>query len=252
MVDVPLRHNSGRKDPPVAPQRGRGLRAPRSRLRAPVLAAIAAGVLIAIGFGAKSALDSWQASAILSGLSADTAPVALSIAGEALSIPANAIRSANTRRGGAVERADLILHWPTMGGYTQERTAEFNSGAASLVYATIAPRTSPVDSTARLEAVYARFFVGKAFPGPAGLIGRQLAEDSGYRGEIVFFDPAAAEPFVARCPVEWTDEMPATCIRDFDIGQGLSLLYRFDGTLLAEWQALDAAMHVLTARYLGG
>lgn len=250
MADVPLRHTSGHSNPPAGTRPGRGLRPLRPRLRVRFVAATVVIAIVALGFGLKTALDSWQASAILSGLTEDPARVALSIAGESLSISANAMRAANARRGGAVEQVDLILHWPSMQGYAPELADEFNTGASSLMYATIAPRTSPVDSTARLETVYARFFVGKAFAGPAGLVGRQLAEDSGYRGEIVFFDPANRTPFVARCPVEWTDEMPATCIRDVDIGRGLSLLYRFDGTLLTEWAALDAAMRAFATRAL--
>ena len=86
--------------------------------------------------------------------------------------------------------------------------------------------------------------------GPAGLVGRRLGVDSGYSGEIIFFDPASQAPFVARCPTEPIADMAATCLRDVNVGKGLSLLYRFDKSLLADWRIIDDAMTKLAAGFV--
>ena len=221
-------------------------------MRPGVIAGTVVAVAIVLVVGLRSALDAWSDNVILSGRSADPTPVVFSIRSEPLSVPANMIRSAKARRGGAVERIDLAVHWPTLTGYSEALADAFGDGAATapIVYLTIMPREMPVDSTGRLETVYARFFVGKAEPGPNGLVGRQLAEDSGYGGEVVYFAPAEARPFVARCLVDPAPDVPATCLRDLNIGRGLSLHYRFNVSFLDDWAALDASMHKLAAGFL--
>ena len=57
---------------------------------------------------------------------------------------------------------------------------------------TITARTTELDASARLGPVYERFFEGPAIRGAAGLVGRALTPDSGYRGEVVYFTPSRA------------------------------------------------------------
>lgn len=208
------------------------------------IAALAIVAILAAGTAIRLALDAYRDRMALTGLTVDPMPVALAIAGERLSIPANTLRIAATRRGGPVERVDLALHWPTLSGYSIDLADDFAEDlpSAPIVFATIAPRESALDATDRLDALYAHFFAGKAVAGPSGLVGRHLTADSGYAGEIVYFAPGVPRPFVARCLAEATAEMPATCLRDINFGRGLSLLYRFNRDLLADWQALDKGL----------
>src|SRR2546429_523748 len=76
------------------------------------------------------------------------------------------------------------------------------SPEAPLVFVTITARATELDATARLASVYGRFFEGPATSGPAGLTGRALTPDSGYRGEVVYFTPNQQAPFVTRCLAE--------------------------------------------------
>ena len=66
---------------------------------------------------------------------------------------------------------------------------------------------------------------------------------------IVYFEPGGVAPFVARCLAKATPEVPATCIRDVNIGRGLSMLYRFDRVYLGDWQDLDAGCSELGSRF---
>jgi hypothetical protein len=217
-----------------------------------VIATVMVAVAVVLVVGARTAIDAWQDDAVRSAPTADPTPIELAIGDERLAIPANMIRSSKVRRGGKVERIDLAVHWPSMSGYTDELADAFRDGAPSapIVYATLSLRDGPVDSTGRLDTVYARFFEGTAVAGPSGLVGRQLSRESGYSGEIVFFDPGSRTPFVARCPVEALPDMPATCLRDINVGRNLSLLYRFDRGLMGDWRDLDEAMRSLASGIL--
>ena len=267
MVDVPLRHKrsaggqatapqsrpSG--DPTVIPTASRlrpGARTPRVLLRPIPMAIAAVIVVVVLIVGLRAAMNAYYESAVLSGFTADTTPVELVMAGEPLAIPANMIRSARTRRGGDTERVELAVHWPSLGGFSEDLAEVFRgeSGSSPVIYLSISAREMAADSTGRLADVYARFFVGPASPGPNGLVGRQLSDESGYGGEIIYFTPAEAYPFVARCIADPEAGVPATCLRDINVGGNLMLLYRFDRSLLAEWAELDAGMRGLATGIL--
>lgn len=237
MVDVPLRHRRAQRIPPPPPATPLWRR-PVVLLPGAILAILLAGVLF------KVAIETYRAHLTLTGLTADPTPVALLIGGEPLAVPANMLRFAETRAGGAVARADLALHWPDLDGYSEESADAFKDGSptAPVVYATIAPRDTPLDLTGRLDDVYARFFVDKPVAGPAGLVGRRLNKESGYENEVVYFVPSEQRPFVARCLPKTTDAIPATCLRDVNFGKNLSILYRFNRNLLGDWQALDGGI----------
>jgi hypothetical protein len=211
--------------------------------------------LVAVGLlalGVQYAVRSYHDGVALAGKSGDPSPVAVMVAGETLAIPANMIRFPGARTGGAVESVDLLLRWPGLDGYSADSADAFRDGSAlaPLVYVTIAPRDNPLDSDGMLAAVYERFFAGEAVEGPSGLTGRRMTVDSGYRGEEVFYAPRQSPAFVARCLFEATPEVPATCIRDVNIGAGLSMLYRFNRFFLGDWQAMDADLKQLAARFL--
>ena len=246
MVDVPLRHRNGPR------KRRQHSPAPAFWTRSLLWLAATIAVVIVIGGLFKVGLDAYHDHLVLTGLSDDPTPVSLAIGSEDLNIPGNMIRFAKTRGGGPVERADLALHWPLLEGYSSALADAFRDGdaAAPVVYASIALRDSPLDSTGRLDEVYARFFVDKPLGGPAGLVGRRLSADSGYEGEVVYFAPSEPRPFVARCIAVSTPEVPATCLRDINFGHGLSLLYRFNLDLLKDWRALDAGMQKLANGFL--
>jgi hypothetical protein len=214
-----------------------------------------AGVgLLAVGLFAFSiavALRAYHDGVALTGKNSDSAPVTVLVAGETLAIPANMIRFPSARRDGAVDGVELLLQWPGLEGYSDQHADAFRDGStlAPLVYATIVPRDNPLDMDERLATLYREFFVGEPIKGPSGLIGRQMKDDSGYRGEEIYYAQRGPTKFVARCIAKATAEVPATCIRDVNIGTGLTMLYRFDRFYLGDWQAMDKALRALAAGF---
>jgi hypothetical protein len=225
----------------------------RPVVRPGAVMAIVVLALVALAIGINAWIENYRDRIALKGYDGKPSPVALTVAGEALTIPANMIRFRAERRGGVVEQVDLLVHWPSLEGFSEGFAEAFKdtSADAPLVFVTISARATDLDATARLASIYGRFFEGQALSGPAGLTGRNLSPDSGYRGEAVYFTPNAPAPFVARCVAEATAEIPATCIRDVNFGKGLSMLYRFNVAHLGDWQAMDTALRSLVEGFVG-
>ncbi len=55
---------------------------------------------------------------------------------------------------------------------------------------------------------------------------------------------------MARCLTSETPEVPSTCLRDINIGRSLSLIYRFNRDLLADWRTMDAEMRKLGESFI--
>ena len=235
---------------PDAPRVITAVRRPRwPRIAGVIVVCVATIVLLA--YATRVAIDLYGASLTLTRLSADPSPVAVTIGGENVAVPRNMLRGGDSvRNGQTVDRAELLLRWPGLEGYAPASAADFTDGSpfAPLVYATISPRTVALDSAARLDNIYARYFVGAPIVAPGGLTARALSAESGYTGEVVYYGPAGQQRFVARCLARATADMPATCIRDLPMGQNLTLLYRFNRDIIGDWQALDAGMQALAAR----
>jgi hypothetical protein len=186
----------------------------------------------------------------LKGLNGKPSPVAITVGSEPLVIPANLIRSPTDRRGGLVTAMDLLVHWPSLDGFSEERAEVFRDGSpkAPLIYVTITEAEAPLDATRRLTEIYSLYFDGPAIPGPGHLAGRHMKAESPYRDEIVYFEPQVAEPYVVRCLAEETEEIPATCIREVNIGHGLTMLYRFNRASLGDWRTMDDRLRRLVSQ----
>ena len=74
--------------------------------------------------------------------------------------------------------------------------------------------------------------------------------NSAWRGEIVYFDPAGAATLCRPLPRRGDRRrFPATCIREVDIGHGLTMLYRFNRAWLADWRTMDDRLRRLVNQF---
>jgi hypothetical protein len=211
--------------------------------RTMILSVLGVVTIAGFAYAISSAIDDYRDRVVLKGLGGRPLPVNLIVAGEPMVIPANMIRFRPERRGGAMDRVDLLLQWPSLEGFSEERAEDFRdtSSDAPLIYVTLSARATDLDSTARLKSLYPRFFDGPAFDGPAELVWRKLSPESGYRNELLYYSEGP-DSFVARCMARETPEMPATCIRDVNVGRGLSMLYRFNRSHIADWRMIDQGL----------
>ncbi|HET7717186.1 MAG TPA: hypothetical protein VFK86_16305 [Bauldia sp.] len=208
-------------------------------------------VLAGVAWAINNAIDRYHDRVALKGLDGKPSPVALTVGTEPMVVPANLIRFPKDRRGGLVTAVDLLLLWPSLDGFSEERAEAFRDGAsqAPLIFVTISEAETPLDSTTRLNDLYSRYFTGPALPGPGHLVGHAMAADSPWRGEIVYFEPGSEEPYVVRCLASETELIPATCIREINIGRGLTMLYRFNRAWLADWRMMDDRVRRLVTQF---
>jgi hypothetical protein len=217
---------------------------------------IAAGLLILAGlfvwFG--ESIDRFHDRVAFNGRTTDTTPIHLKVAGKTLAVPANMIRFPAERRDGAIERINLLLHWPDLDGFSAANADAFrdNNPGAPLLFVTIFAKDADYGTTGWLDRIYTRYFSDHAWAGPNGLVGVKLTENSGYAGEDLFFEPESDEPFVVRCVADGDPELASTCLREILIGGSLIARYRFDKALLGDWERMDAAIRRLVEVMAGG
>jgi hypothetical protein len=162
----------------------------------------------------------------------------------ALTVSSDLIRFAAARQDGPIDRLDLLFAWPALTPADEMAAATLRASGAvdPLIFVTVSADSGAPDSTERLDSVYSRVFSDEAWAGPAGLVGVALSAEAGYAGEELFFEPEGDRPFVVRCLASNDAAIAETCMREVDIGSGLTVLYRFDKSLLSEWRTLEAAI----------
>ena len=180
------------------------------------------------------------------GYSDDPALREIVIGNNVLSVPANAIRFAQARHDGVAARLDLYLRWPDLTGYTDNARDDFNgtNGRKDILFLTLEPQTMSHDMSGRFQPIYSSLIVEPGKSEGNGVTLYDFKPDTGYLNEVLAVGRrAGGEPFVARCLAAAAgQESLAPCQRDVLVGNALSLNYRFPRGLLANWQALDAAI----------
>jgi hypothetical protein len=160
--------------------------------------------------------------------------------------PENAIRFNEARRDGIGNRLDLYLHWPDLNGYSASVSADFNheNGARKIIFLTFEEQTMSRDMSGRFAPIYNQLIDKPGAPSENGLTLFAFSAKSGYLNEeLAVAARSEDDPFVARCLTgEAAKESLAPCARDIQIGDNLSLTYRFPRELLGDWPALEAAI----------
>jgi hypothetical protein len=110
------------------------------------------------------------------------------------------------------------------------------------VEVTLLPRSAVRPSARLLDGVYLHMFGPAQLEGPPGLVGKPLAPKEGYEGEVVWYDPISAEPFVAKCSAPAATDVRPLCLRTVHLAPGIGAIYTFGTDVLANWRAFDAHM----------
>ncbi|TPJ75552.1 hypothetical protein [Mesorhizobium sp. B2-6-2] len=170
-----------------------------------------------------------------------------------ISVPANFIRFDQARRDGIASRLDLYLRYPEMDGYSTAARDDFNHATTrKIIFLSFEPRMMSRDMSGRFAPIYSALIEKPGTPGPGGTTVYAFSEKSGYLNEVLAVaERPGKDPFVARClSGPSAGESLAPCERDIQVGDDLSLTYRFPRELLANWPALDAAIAAKVAGIL--
>jgi len=205
---------------------------------------------LAISLGGK-----WFGRSIaMAGYTDDTTIHRVVIGNNVIAVPANAIRFLQARRDGLASRLDLYLRYPQMDGYSPAARDDFNhtGTAKNIIFLSFEPQMMSRDMSGRFAPIYSALIDQPGTPGPGGTMIYGFSEKSGYLNEVLAVaGRAGKDPFVARCLSGPTaEESLAPCERDIQVGDDLSLTYRFPRELLANWPALDAAIAAKVASIL--
>ncbi len=174
----------------------------------------------------------------------NTSPVEIVIGNNVLDVPANLIRFAYQRRSGDHEKLDLYMHWPDLSGYNEDLARDFNDleDMSRIIFLTLEPRLMAYDMSGRIKPIYERYFVGSEESIGHGLVRRKLNGDAGFLDEYLAYETESPYPFSARCVEEGSTIGAPICIRDIQIGENLTLTYRFHSSYLADWLRMDQSI----------
>lgn len=204
---------------------------------------------------AISVAGKWMGRSIaLAGHTEDTTIHEIVIGNNVLAVPANAIRFERARRDGIAAKLDLYLRWPDMAGYSAGARDDFNhaGGEKKILFLSFEERMMSRDMSGRFDPSYRSMIVEPGMPQRGGIVFYDFNEKSAYMNEVLAVaERPGGTPFVARClSGASADESLAPCERDIQLGDNLSLSYRFPKELLPGWRALDAAVATTAARFL--
>lgn len=168
----------------------------------------------------------------------------ISINSDVITAPANIIRYASQRKLVEARQLDLYLHWPRLQGYSEELKDVFNDtqNKRDIIFVTLAPRFSTFDMSARIDPIYRKFFTTPALEIGNGLISHELDPNAGFIDEYLIVEKNNPYPYSARCIKTTTTVATPYCIRDIQIGKGLSLTYRFHVSLIPHWLTLERSI----------
>ena len=168
-----------------------------------------------------------------------------------LKVPANKIRFFSQRFSGAHDSLELYLHWPSLSGFRDGLSREFNSteNNSHLIFVSLEPRIMPLDMSGRMEPIYKQFFDGKPLATEFGLVQQPLSSKGGFIDEDLYYAADSPHPFTARCIRESSKGTTPFCIRDIQVGQELMLTYRFHKKHLPQWIELEQGVRA-TAKSL--
>jgi hypothetical protein len=168
---------------------------------------------------------------------ADEMTIARTLGARDLDIPASWFRYDEQRVEGFAKQIDLRFALP-LGP----------DGARRDIEVTLLPRSGARPSARLLDGVYLHMFAENELSGPPGLVGKPLSGSEGYRGEIVWYDPISADPFVAKCSEPLSAETASRCLRTVYLAPGVAAAYVFDADVLANWREFDPAVGALLRR----
>ena len=177
--------------------------------------------------------------------------VALTVNGQAFTIPANYIESSST--GGEQQTVTLAALFPSWRGYSDSEARLFagNRPDSPVVRLSLRADANPLDASTRLSRIYQPYVTDpKGTAGPFGLAEYRFAENSGYAREDLFAGETGGRLMLFLCEQPSPGLLSPNCLAtDQPLGRSVSLSFRFKRAWLARWRELSSGVNALMARF---
>ncbi|MFQ5564184.1 MAG: hypothetical protein ACE5FO_11500 [Parvularculaceae bacterium] len=177
-------------------------------------------------------------------------PVAFTIATRTFAAPANYTVYPRDRRGGERDEVSLYALWPTMTGYAPARRSDFVENAADTrrIDISISKRATVLNETERIEILYMPQTIDRRGVRTPYQLTKYAFRDqrsnvptSGYSDTELYLGETEDGAVMALFCFKERDDIPSPeCWRQYEIGEDVSVVYRFKRPYLAEWKAIDA------------
>ncbi|HEX3430598.1 MAG TPA: hypothetical protein VHT03_06900 [Rhizomicrobium sp.] len=174
--------------------------------------------------------------------------VSVRVGDDTFLIPANYLVFASARKGGTRREIDIAASVPDFRGYSDEERSLFSaSGPTSpIVHIKLREESYNVPEAVRLSRVYLGQVIDpRGSGGPAGLTQYEFRDDSGYRGQDLFVGRDGAQIVVLLCERPGIDVPSPNCLRDYPLGNGAALAYRFKRARLSTWRDIARGVNKL-------
>lgn len=183
---------------------------------------------------------------MMSSSHAASAPVTLKIGDAGFHLPLDYI-AINGQRKKAVGSSPsfsalkLAMTWPGLAPVNGPVTAFTSGSAETTLLVELEHNPGRESMRARLDPFYRRLARGGELNGPDGLKILTLSALGATGRDLIAYDPARRNGFIARCLTNKSGREP-TCHRAIVLSSGLELRYRFNQDLLADWRQIDSAI----------
>jgi hypothetical protein len=178
--------------------------------------------------------------------------VQATVGGLALRIPANYLVFASARKGGTRREIDVAAKLPDFHGYSEAKRNVFSTNGVTSPIVRIKIRGEPfeVPEAARLNRVYLGEVVDpRGQAASYGLTHYEFRDDSGYRGDDLFVGQEENKIVAMLCERPGADVPSPNCLRDYPLGSGAALSYRFKRTHLAQWRDIARGVNRLLSSF---
>jgi hypothetical protein len=181
----------------------------------------------------------------------DVRMVALSVEGRDFQVPANYIKTAAARRGGAQKTLALVALLPGLAGYSAADAKRFASNAPDSPVINILLRGGrSLAPDMRLARIYRPALADNGVQGSFDLTRYSFRAGSGYERNDLFAGHGAQGLVLLLCEKPLPDFPSPNCIAvDRPLGDGVNLSYRFKRAYLSRWAGIATGVDGLLKRF---
>lgn len=183
-------------------------------------------------------------------------PVALSVGGVRLRIPANYLEDTAARHGGMRQSVTLFALLPGFTGYSGSAAAAFASNApdSPVLHIQLHGGAGALSTRKRLARLYMPYIVDpKGHPAAFGLTRYDFRPESGYDGDELYAASGPGGPLLLLCERPAQDVPSPNCfIIDRPEPGGINLTCRFKRSQLSQWRRIEAGVDRLVNHFRTG